>query len=149
MRRLRKFLRLPATKRRLLLEAALLLGGTKLGLRLFPFQTLLRFLEKLAKASAGLPEIDQSSAKRIVWAVELAGQYLPWVRTCLTQALAAQFLLVRQGHPALVHIGVVREEGEGFLAHAWVESEGEVVIGGRGHELDRYVPLIALQGESS
>jgi hypothetical protein len=32
-------------------------------------------------------------------------------------------------------------------AHAWVKSEGRVVIG--GHDLGRYAPLIALQVEQS
>jgi hypothetical protein len=55
-------------------------------------------------------------------------------------------LLARHGHPALVRIGVVRGEGGGVQAHAWVESEGAVVIGGA--ELDRYTPLAGLEKES-
>jgi hypothetical protein len=146
MKRLRKFLCLPAAERRMLLEAALLLGGIKLGLRLLPFHILRRFLDSLAKVPIELRKANQSSVERVVWAVEMADRYMPRARTCLTRALATRLLLVRQGHPALIRIGVVREEGEEFLAHAWVESKGEVVIG--GHELERYTPLIALEGEA-
>ncbi len=146
MRRLRKLLRLPAAERWLLLKAALLLGGIRLGLTLLPFQTLRRFLDKLAESPIASRKTEPLSAERIIWAVESAGRYMPCARTCLTLALAAQVLLVRCGHPAQIHIGVVREEGEKFLAHAWVESGGKVVIG--GHELERYTPLVTLEGES-
>src|SRR5215207_7021874 len=118
MRRVRRFLRLSVAERWLLLEAALLLGGIKLGLWLLPFQTLRRSLEKLAKATSGLQKADRLSVERVAWAVKLAGHHMPRARTCLTQALATQFLLVQRGHQALIHIGVVREEGREFLAHA-------------------------------
>jgi hypothetical protein len=56
-------------------------------------------------------------------------------------------LLVRQGYPALLHIGAAKGEGGQLRAHAWVESEGRVVIG--GHDLGRYAPLVALEAEQS
>ena len=49
---------------------------------------------------------------------------------CLTQALAGQVLLERYGYPALVHVGVTKKAKNGtFQAHAWLESDGKVVIG--------------------
>ncbi len=141
-----KFLGLPSAERWLLLKAALLLLGIKLGLWLLPFQTLRRFLDGLAQAPVKPREAKQFSAERIAWAVEVAGRRLPVARTCLTQALAAQVLLARRGHPALLHIGVTRaQEKEEFEAHAWLESRGEVVIG--RYKLERYTPLVALEGE--
>jgi hypothetical protein len=138
-------LRLPAAERRLLIKAVFLLGGIKLGLTLLPFQALRRFLDKLAELPTGARKTDQLSAERVTWAVESAGRYMPYARTCLTLALATRVLLARRGYPALLHLGVVREGGEKFLAHAWVESGGKVVIG--GHELERYTPLTTLEGE--
>ena len=43
----------------------------------------------------------------------------------------------------MLHIGAVKDEEGKFLAHAWVESEGRVVIG--GHELERYTRLMTLE----
>jgi hypothetical protein len=54
-------------------------------------------------------------------------------------------LLARRGYPTFVHIGVVRGEQEQFQAHAWVVTEGKVVIG--GSELERYAPLAVLEVE--
>jgi len=56
-------------------------------------------------------------------------------------------LLARRGYPALVYIGVVRDDSDELQAHAWVKSEGEVVIG--GFELERYTPLATLGVEKS
>ena len=60
-------------------------------------------------------------------------------------ALDTQVLLSRRGHPTLHHIGVAKGEEGCLEAHAWLESRGKVVIG--GSELERYTPLLALEGE--
>ena len=145
MNRLRKFLLLSAVERRLLLEAAFFLGGTKVGLVLLPFQTLRGFLDRFARVSIWPHKANKVTIERIMWAVKTAGWYLPRARTCLTQALTARVLLVRRGYPAVIHIGVVSEDGKGFQAHAWVESEGKVVTGGTG--LENFTPLTVLSGE--
>ena len=140
---LHKFLGLPAAERWLLVKAALLLGGTRLGLRLLPFRILRRLVESLSRPSAWLPATDSFSTERIVWAVELASRYVP--TTCLSRALSAQVLLARRGYPVLLHFGAVKD-GERFLAHAWLESEGQVLIGGQ--VLEPYISLGTLEGNA-
>ncbi len=144
MKRPLRFVRLPAAERRLLVKAALLFSAIRLGLWLLPFETVRRLLAKVAEAPTGFRETDRSSADRIIWAVEAASRHLPGARTCLPQALAAQVLLARRGHPALLRIGVVKGEKGHLEAHAWLESRGRIVIG--GSELDRYTPLAAPNG---
>jgi Transglutaminase-like superfamily len=143
MKRLHRFIRLPATQRWLLIRAALLLWSTKLGLWLLPFQTLRRLLAKFAPRPARVPGTDRLSRERVVWAVETAARHMPLANTCLTQALAAQVLLAQRGYPALLRIGVVKGENDNLQAHAWLESGGEVVIG--GYELERYKHLATLR----
>ncbi|MGZ4885933.1 MAG: lasso peptide biosynthesis B2 protein [Halobacteriota archaeon] len=47
----------------------------------------------------------------------------------MTQALAGKVLFTLCGYPAVVHVGVIKEEGSGtFQAHVWLESHGKVVI---------------------
>jgi hypothetical protein len=144
--RLNRFIRLPAAERRLLLKAALLLGGIKLGLWLLDFHALQRLLSRVAEAPIGLRKLDRVSAEKVVWSVKLAGRYMPMARTCLTQAMTTQALLARRGYPTILHIGVVTKERGEFEAHAWLESEGEVVIG--GHDLERYTPLASFEREA-
>jgi hypothetical protein len=143
MKRLREFFRLPSDEQWLLVKAALLLGGIKLGLRVLSFRALRGVVERLVEVPVRLRKEDQDSVQKVVWAVELASLYVPTTGTCLVRALAAQVLLARRGHPTLLHIGVARKGGEGLQAHAWLESGGKVVIG--GHELGHYTPLAALK----
>jgi hypothetical protein len=144
MRYLYRFLRLPAEERWLLVKITLLLIAIRLGLWLLPFQTLLRLMARL---SGHRPRLRNTgwSRETIVWAVETVGRHVRSASTCLTQALAVQVLLARRGHPALLRIGVVRGDKGRLEAHAWVESESEVVIG--EYELERYTPLVALRAD--
>jgi hypothetical protein len=146
MKRMRRFLRLSATERWLLVKAALLLWVVKLGLVWLPFRILRRFIDGLTESPIGLRDADRCSTEKVVWAVETASRLMPWARTCLTQALTTQVLLLRRGRPAELHIGVLTGDENQFMAHAWVESGAEVVIG--GHELERYTPLVILEGQN-
>jgi hypothetical protein len=66
----------------------------------------------------------------VVWAVRTAGRHLFPARPCLPQALAARFLLSRLGVATDLRIGVRKPETDVLQAHAWVEADGEVLIGG-------------------
>jgi hypothetical protein len=144
MKLLYRFLRLTNAERRLLIETAFLLEAIKLSMRLFQFQTLRRLLVRVTDAASSRPQhTDHLPVERVAWAVEAMSRHTPGVKTCLTQALATHVLLARRGHPALLRIGVAKGEQEQFQAHAWVESEGKVVIG--GSESGRYTPLAGLE----
>src|SRR5215207_4920359 len=122
MERLRKFLRLPVGEQRILIKASLLLVVIRLGLWLLPFRTLRRLLAKAAQAPPRLQQkADRPCADRVARAVAVASHHVPGVGTCLTQALAAQVLLVRRGHQTSLRIGATRGEEGQFEAHAWLE----------------------------
>jgi hypothetical protein len=134
-----RFACLPARDRRLLIRSAFLLAGIGLGLWLLPFERLRSLLGRAARRGCW------ASADRVVWAVGAASRCVP-MSTCLIQALAAQVLLGGAKHPASVCIGVTRGEGGRLQAHAWVESEGKVLIGGL-EDLAHYAPLPPLGDE--
>jgi hypothetical protein len=143
---LRKYLCLPATDQRLLAKSILLLGTIRLGLWLLPFRTVRRLLTRMTCRTTTLPEAEQISVERVAWAVAVTSQYIP-AATCLTQAIATQVLLGRQGHAACLRIGVAYSAAGQFQAHAWVEYQGRVVIGGTDAPL-RYTPLPPLERKS-
>ena len=91
-------------------------------------------------------EAEHISIERVAWAVAVASQYVP-MATCLTQALATQVLLGWQGHAARLCIGVTHSAAGQFQAHAWVECQGRIVIGGIDAPL-RFTPLPPLEGKS-
>jgi hypothetical protein len=143
MERLDKLLRLPAGERWLLVRAALLLVAMRLGLWLLPFQTLRRLLATFTATRTRARDAEPYSKEQVAWAVEAVARRMPLASTCLTRAMAAQVLLARRGYPTLLRIGVVREGKDELQAHAWVESQDEVVIG--GYDLKRYTPLATLR----
>lgn len=148
MQRLRKFLQINQRDRRLLVNTALLLGTIRLGLWLLPFQTLRQLLARMTQITTELQKPNHASIGRVVWAVEVVSRYMPGGVKCLARALSTQVLLGRRGHLAELRIGVAKSERGQLEAHAWVESQGRIVIGGL-KDLARYTPLSTLEEERS
>jgi hypothetical protein len=140
MARLNKFLRLPFCEKILFIKAWTLLGIIRLGLSLLPFIALKNLLRVIGPSIARADE--QLSEDQLVWAVSTASRFIPKA-TCLAQALALQLFLQRTGHQARLHIGVEEAEKGALQAHAWVESEGRILIGGL--DINRYTHLLALE----
>ncbi|MCA1992894.1 MAG: lasso peptide biosynthesis B2 protein [Coleofasciculus sp. S288] len=146
MRRLRKLLRLSGSDRHLLIATLGLLGAIRLGLWLLPFRTLLRLLAKVSQPTSKSGQVkNQTSVGKIVWAVNAVSRYMPGGVKCLARALTTQVLMSRHGHSPELRIGVAKGEGGNLEAHAWIEHQGQVVIGNlKG--LSRFIPLPSLQG---
>ena len=149
MQILRKWLRLPASERRLTVQMALLLGMIHFGLKLFSLRRMRKILDWGLRAWPTSQGMDDHVLDRASWAVSAIGRRLPGLSNgpCLAQALAVQLLYQRQGLPAELYIGVARGTGSRLEAHAWVESAGHIVIGGPREELEQYTRLPALDGK--
>ena len=139
MRRLHKFMRLSRADRRLLLETAFLVGAVRLGLWLLPFRTVASLLRRMVPAIPRPKDQRQDFIVRASQAVRVTSRMVPKA-TCLTQALATQVLVSRHGYEARLHIGVAKDGEERLEAHAWVVSNGRVVIGDRV-DLSHYTAL--------
>jgi hypothetical protein len=97
---------------------------------LLPFRVLRSRVMRLATPSEPASAAGRPTPKRIAWAVTAAGRYVP-AATCLTLALAAYTLVKREGYPATLCLGVGKGENGALEAHAWVESAGKIIIGGK------------------
>jgi hypothetical protein len=80
-------------------------------------------------------------AEQIYTAVNKSGRNFLGVDSCFPQALVGEMLLKRGGYPAKLRIGVNKEQGGEFKAHAWVEMDGNVVIGGPRSLVESYTLL--------
>ena len=129
----------PGDERRLFFRAAWLLFLIRLGLWLLPFATMRWFVARLTRSPAKATKHPHVTEDQIVWAVARVSHYIPGAKSCLPRALTAYVLLRREGHPSDLHIGVALDERKKLQAHAWVESQGKVVIG--DVDLSRYTPL--------
>jgi hypothetical protein len=138
MSKVRTFLKLPRDERALFVDSLFLMLGVRIGLRLFPFNRILRWLNQSRRPQIST-EPDFRSVKRVVRFVDKAGNRMN--ATCLERAVAVQYLLVRGGHPAVLRIGVQPPKGGRLLAHAWIEYYGKVIIGGKTANFARYRAL--------
>jgi hypothetical protein len=134
VKRLRKFAGLSAENRKLLVKAAIVTSVFRVALWLLPF----RVIGPLTRQSGARHKPRACRPERIAWAVEIVSRYVP-AATCLVKALTTKVLFESAGIPARIHLGVSKTKDQGFEAHAWVESNGEAVIGGA--DLGRYTRL--------
>ena len=147
MRTLRRFIRLPWRKQRALLAAGVMITTVRAGMRLVSFETLRRYLSRLARGrSVRETPADQAEIDTIVWSLQTAGRTLPPAGRCLIEALAGHVLLGRKGLATDLRIGVARDADGAFKAHAWLERGGNIVLGELGAELEQYTPFPALRG---
>jgi hypothetical protein len=135
--KIQKFFALKRVERGLLLRSFLLVGLIRVGLWVVSLPCLIKLLVTLSRPS---PPANRSgnSMDSVVWAVAVASRYLPQA-TCLVRGLAAQVLLADAGIPSDLCIGVTKDDPTSFEAHAWVETDGRVLIG--GPRIDRYTRL--------
>jgi hypothetical protein len=111
-------------------------SATRLGLSVFSYKTVKGWIPEHARNDMAAPE----TLRRVGWGVRNSARLVPGA-SCLTQALAAQFLLARSGYRSQLQVGVAKDPSGRLLAHAWLVSSGRVVIGGSSRELARYALL--------
>ena len=133
-----RFRALHATRRRLLLEAAVLFAAMRAALLIVPFGTLRRLQ---GRVSRGVAQVDDPDS--VGWAVQAVALRLASRPSCLLKALVADLMLRHRGYESTVHFGVRRREPRGLDGHAWVECEGHVVVG-RLDELGDYHRLAGI-----
>jgi len=110
-----------------------------------PLTFSLTFAKSLMSEQLKLQPAEKTSVDKVIWAVSVASHYMPGGVKCLARALATQILLHWHGYPADLQIGVAKGEAGQLEAHAWVESQGQIVMGYLSN-LSRFTPLPALGG---
>ena len=111
----------------LLFKTFILLGVVRLGLWQLSFANLRKFLAFFSRQRIFLKSDRQIGIDSIVWAVNRSSRFMPGVK-CLARALTTEVLMNQYGHQPQLRIGVAKRS-EKIEAHAWVESQGQVLIG--------------------
>lgn len=142
MKALRKFIGLTFADKVLAAEVLACVVVARALLSLAPFRRILAWSQYWAQAAGEPPqgEAAEKVEKNLAYLVGAIGRRVP-MATCLTQALALQFLLARRGLHSEMHIGVGKEGGD-FRAHAWLETRHGVIIGGT-RRLGAYRPILS------
>ncbi len=139
----RRVARLSPDERRVVVWAVVLVAVVAVGLHVMPFRFLRATLARVARG----PASTVLRIPLIVWAVTAAARRVPGADSCLVRALVAQALLARHGHAAELRLGVTRSAAGMLAAHAWVESGGQIVVGGA--ERADFTALPPLEGAPS
>jgi Transglutaminase-like superfamily len=119
-------------------EAWRRLAFTRAALTLLSWRAASRLLATSPRGRSTTPH------QRFTRAVHRAARFVPHP-TCLVKALAVQTLLARRGRIGILRLGVKTTRAAGFEAHAWLEVDGEIVIGeGERHG---FAPLLSHQAD--
>jgi hypothetical protein len=137
---LRTLVNLPPSERGLVLRTLPLVAAIRVALWVVPLRRVGRLMRACKRLPFSVP--DDLPVSRLEWAVRAASRRVP-MASCLTQALALQFLLGRSGHFSEVLIGVRKDMEAGFQSHAWVECEGRMLLSAP-YEVAEYSRLLAL-----
>ncbi len=131
MQRVRKLCVPAMPGQRLLLQAAVMLPLTGIGLRLFGFRRVFIWLDRLAGIwSAATAEEVTQVVEQARHAIRYLRRNGPYRGNCLSRSLVLWWLLRRHGIECELRIGTRKEAGQ-FIAHAWVEYQGEPLNAGR------------------
>jgi hypothetical protein len=128
-----KWRRRTRAERLLLLEAFALLGVARLMTLTLPFKFVAVSLGKhMTESGVHISGSDLRYARMIGQAIRSASNYTPWESVCLSQAVAAQWMLKRRRIAATLYLGVVKDvtKPEKLTAHAWLRC-GDVILTGR------------------
>jgi hypothetical protein len=107
-----------------------MLWVVRLAMWCVPFAVLRKRLDSRRDARARRrPTPGRGDLSRVARHVRLASRVVPRC-TCLVQALVAEQLLAETGRTSVVRLGAAGAPGNRFTAHAWVECEGAVIVGG-------------------
>lgn len=141
MSKVKKFFYLTPGDRYLLMNVFLLVGAVRIALQLFPFETVRRWLANQSRLTV---TAQSGVTERLLWSVRVASHHMLGDKPCLTQALVAQMLLSQHGMLTDLRIGIAKNHLGELQAHAWLERDGNVIIGDL-RDLSRYKSLPPLQ----
>ena len=126
---LRSVLALSTRERLLVAEAAVLLVGVGAAVRVVAYTRVRALLGSMPAPLLG----GEATPENVGWAVSAGGGAVPGDPSCLVRALVAEAMLERRGNETALRFGV-DDAGADVEAHAWLESGGEIVVGGENRE---------------
>lgn len=139
--RLRKLWQLDRRQRHQLTLAVCYLAIARLRHALRPVDALLA-----TPAHTEAPTAATADPMPVIAAIETAARHVPWRSDCLIQALAASAWLRRLGLQPRLRLGAARSENGDLCAHAWLELDGKVVLGGTDGAGRRFAPFRDIAG---
>ncbi len=117
----------------LLAQTFVWLGIMRIAIAVFPFQKIARWLGlKLGELPPPIFERHVADIKKVQWAISVVSRRTLWDSACLAQSLTGAVLLQKKNIPALLNLGIAKDDSRiGYSAHAWLQC-GETILTGAG-----------------
>lgn len=142
----RRARRLPASSWGTLARVLPVLVVVRAALWVLPYRTVSRLFAVAPGDAEAREKEPLKNAVGLVRTVAWAGRNLLADRPCLTQAIACRWLLAKKGYASDLRMGVRKNDaGDGIMAHAWLEMDGQIVLGG-GDSADVYTAFRPARG---
>ena len=120
--------------------AAKELGCARIRHLVRPTGEILLELQARQTSAAALTPAQVADVTRLGWAIGAVSNRVPWRADCLLRVMAADRWLRRWQLQPEFYLGVTKDAGGVFGAHAWLSCGGLDVTGG---EAGAFTPLIA------
>jgi hypothetical protein len=135
IRKTKKFLGLSLRDQGLLIEVFILEGIVRFTILFLPFYKLAKLSGKYKGESPKLlNDVEKISMNKIAWAVIIVSRYTPWESKCFVKALTAQIMLKKRKISATLYLGVAKDEKNNPIAHAWLRSGADIIMGESGYK---------------
>lgn len=105
---------------------------------MLPLPKTLQWLQLLSKCQKKRGTYKEAKS-RILWAIDTVNPFVSHA-TCFPRALTAKTLLAQAGFESTLRIGITKSLEGKLEAHAWLERDGQVIIGDL-EDLQRYTLL--------
>jgi len=120
-------MKLSTMRRAYLREAAFMLIIARLAVRILPPAWIFGWVKRPLRHTR---RFAADEAVWVGWSVETIGAKVGMNNSCFPCALAAQAMLKRRGIVSRLCLGVACDDDSAFSAHAWIEVDHDVIVGG-------------------
>ena len=120
-------------------RAALWAGSSRFLLSTLPWRWTLALLQRGTRRTR-TPRRSDADPYAVAGAMAQVPRFVPRA-TCLVQAMTAALLMTRAGRRVELVMGTPRVRAGAFEAHAWLEHDGAVVVGG---DISQHAELVRI-----
>lgn len=104
-----------------------------------PFPLIIQRAKRKSQRFLSKSKTTELTVNRLRWFFNRASQFVPGA-TCLVRSLAGKAVFSMCGYETTLVIGVGKDGAHDILSHAWLEYDGDIVIGNLD-DIDQYRPI--------
>jgi hypothetical protein len=133
------FFRLESNEKLVFLQSLYWLWYFRVRLHHRPFNSLIQQANNKSSQHLINSKSANLTVNRVAWFTNHASHYVPGA-TCLVQALAGKVVFSIYGYEPTIVIGVKKDGPNDILSHAWLEYDGQTIIGNL-EDIDHYLQI--------